>query len=209
MISSHGFAAVASCVVCQSPFTHLCMTEYEKLFKKKLNYAIIAGFFFKISVDTYIFLSMSRSTLALLLRQKWLTWESDTVSVNPVWHQSGIQAVVYLSSYVCACGLQPVWFICLSDKAEIHTRMEMPKEKAWRSFLRYKSSTACIPNCHLYLILYHMIFWILKFMLMSPLRSEIRSTGIKLLVIIIMTVKDLRMELFQVQVLNFANQSHR
>lgn len=44
---------------------------------------------------------------------------------------------------------------------------------------------------------------------MSPLRSEIRSTGVKLLVIVIMTARDLRMELFLVQVFNPGSQSHR
>lgn len=44
---------------------------------------------------------------------------------------------------------------------------------------------------------------------MSPLKSEIRSTGVKLLVIIIMTARDLRMELFLVRVVNTGNQSHR
>lgn len=45
-------------------------------------------------------------------------------------------------------------------------------------------------------------------MLMSPVCGVIRSTGVKLLVIIIITAEDLRMELFLTQVLNSGNQSH-
>lgn len=153
---------------------------------------------------------MSRSTLDLSFSQEVWLENQFKCGLTPKWDPGS--------------GLIILWCVCvafsLSHSSASLTKLQTTSGKKPRGAFQKLHSAAALFGSkrplwithayfHLYLIINHMIFWILKFMLMSPLRSEIRSTGAELLLIIIMTAQHLRMELFLVQVLNSRNLSHR